>query len=85
MTVRGTIRGNTIHIVDRLPFRDGEQVQVDVELVAQPSAEPGTAQALREGLRRLVPIPGEFADELERLIEEGRTYSPTPHFSEDQD
>jgi hypothetical protein len=41
-------------------------------------SEP-TAQALREGLAQLGPLPGEVGEALSELLEEARTYALPAH------
>lgn len=82
MTVRGTIRGNSIHFKDLLPFKEGEEVRVDIEPAGNGVPAPGTAEAAREAMKGLRPVPADVADELERIIDRSNSWSETPRLGD---
>lgn len=71
MVYRGIARGKTIELEETLPYEDGEVVQVEVQPL-DTEAEPGTAAAILEAVRKPPHLTKEDVDEFERLIEEGK-------------
>lgn len=71
MTIRGTIRGRTIELLEPLPFADGQEVTVSIlnECQGPPIGSPA---AVLEAMRSPPHIDSETVDLLERLIAEGQ-------------
>lgn len=70
MTIRGTIRGRTIELLQPLPFADGQQVTVSI---VPESHEPpiGSPRAILKAMHAPPHLDPADVDELERLIAEG--------------
>lgn len=70
VTYRGVVRGGTVLLDETLPLPDGTVVMVTPTAAA--SEPPGSPAALLAALQAAPPVPPEWVDELEVLIERGR-------------
>lgn len=69
-TIRGVVRGDTVLLDEHSPLPDGTAVTVTP--TDEPSASRGDPAALLAALKAAPPVPDEWVDELESLIERGR-------------
>jgi hypothetical protein len=81
-TIRGVVRGDTVLLDELSPLPDGTPVIVTP--AADESATRGDPAALLAALKAAPPVPGEWVDELESLIEQGRRPPARPnHFTDE--
>ena len=71
MTYRGTAKGRTIELDERLPFPDGQRLSVSVEASGRNTSNGSTARIL-EILRSPPHLDPSDVDELEQAIHAGR-------------
>lgn len=69
-TYRGVVRGGTILLDGNTRLPDGTEVVVTPATI--PPEACGSAAALLAALKTAPPVPSEWVDELEELIEQGR-------------
>jgi hypothetical protein len=71
MTYRGIARGRTIELESRLPYPEGQAVEVSVQI--EPCQAPVQSPAVIRQAMHAPPLPDNGAvAELERIIAEGR-------------
>jgi hypothetical protein len=68
-TYRGVVRGGTIQLDPATPLPEGTEVVVTPATAPASSGDPA---ALLMALNAAPPVPAEWMDELEMLIEQGR-------------
>ena len=68
--IRGVVRGGTVLLDERSPLPDGTTVVVTP--APEASACRGDPAALLAALKAAPPVPADWVDELEALIEQGR-------------
>jgi hypothetical protein len=81
-TIRGVVRGDTVLLDEHSSLPDGTAVIVTP--AADESTRRGDPAALLAALKAAPPVPNEWVDELEALIEQGRRppARPTPFTDE---
>jgi len=67
---RGVVRGGVIHLMDSANLSDGTEVIVTV--TPDLNGPRGSGAAIIAAMKSAPPVPPEWVDELEALIEEGR-------------
>jgi hypothetical protein len=70
VTYHGVVRGGAVVLDEGTPLPDGTAVVVTP--TAAGSASRGDPTALLTALKAAPPVPAEWVDELETLIEQGR-------------
>jgi hypothetical protein len=70
MKYKGIVRGRTIELDEPLPYAEGQEVDVEVELVRKPVK--GSPQAILLAMSEPPHLSSEDVDALERAIEEGQ-------------
>ena len=71
MTYKGIARGRMIELTERLPFPEGQVIEVSVN--AEPSKPAGALAVLIRRAMHAPPIlDSDAVDEFERVIREGR-------------
>lgn len=71
MTYRGIAKGKTIELNESLPYRNGQEVAVSVEPVAEQPPR-GSPTAVREAMHKPPHLLPEDVEELEKAIERGK-------------
>lgn len=71
MTYKGVVRDKAIELNERLPYVDGQVVNVSVEPVGD-GLQTGSPASIRAGMSALPQIALDAIDDLERAIESAR-------------